>query len=120
MLLLGLYPDLKADMMSSKTPENIALMEPMRIPDGKYPELTDLAFELTKRSAELRSRLPMPLLESLSSLVRSMNCYYSNLIEGHNTHPVDIERALANDYSNDQNNSYKDSFAADFHLGLLL
>ena len=28
-----------------------------------------------------------------------MNCYYSNLIEGHNTHPVDIERALNGDYS---------------------
>ena len=23
-----------------------------------------------------------------------MNCYYSNLIEGHFTHPIDIERAL--------------------------
>ena len=31
-----------------------------------------------------------------------MNCYYSNLIEGHDTHPIDIERALKNDYSNDQ------------------
>jgi Fic family protein len=31
-----------------------------------------------------------------------MNCYYSNLIEGHNTHPVDIERALKNDYSQDR------------------
>jgi Fic family protein len=30
-----------------------------------------------------------------------MNCYYSNLIEGHNTHPVDIERALKGDYSED-------------------
>ena len=30
-----------------------------------------------------------------------MNCYYSNLIEGHDTHPVDIERALRNDYSAD-------------------
>jgi hypothetical protein len=29
-----------------------------------------------------------------------MNCYYSHLIEGHDTHPVDIERALQNDYSN--------------------
>jgi Fic family protein len=29
-----------------------------------------------------------------------MNCYYSNLIEGHDTHPIDIERALNNDYSN--------------------
>jgi Fic family protein len=30
-----------------------------------------------------------------------MNCYYSNLIEGHNTHPVDIERAMKRDYSAD-------------------
>jgi Fic family protein len=30
-----------------------------------------------------------------------MNCYYSNLIEGHHTHPVDIERALKNDYNQD-------------------
>ena len=30
-----------------------------------------------------------------------MNCYYSNLIEGHDTHPIDIERALQGDYSND-------------------
>ncbi len=30
-----------------------------------------------------------------------MNCYYSNLIEGHATHPIDIERALKNDFSQD-------------------
>jgi Fic family protein len=30
-----------------------------------------------------------------------MNCYYSNLIEGHDTHPVDIERALKSDFSKD-------------------
>jgi Fic family protein len=28
-----------------------------------------------------------------------MNCYYSNLIEGHDTHPRDIDRALAKDYA---------------------
>jgi Fic family protein len=33
--------------------------------------------------------------------VRAMNCYYSNLIEGHDTHPIDIERALKKDYSTD-------------------
>jgi len=32
----------------------------------------------------------------------AMNCYYSNLIEGHDTHPVDIERALRDDYSEDR------------------
>jgi Fic family protein len=30
-----------------------------------------------------------------------MNGYYSNLIEGHDTHPIEIERALNNDYSGD-------------------
>jgi Fic family protein len=30
-----------------------------------------------------------------------MNCYYSNFIEGHNTHPRDIDRALANHYSSE-------------------
>jgi hypothetical protein len=38
----------------------------------------------------------------LAGLVRAMNCYYSNLIEGHDTHPIDIERALKNDYSQDR------------------
>jgi Fic family protein len=37
--------------------------------------------------------------ESVGNLVRSMNCYYSNLIEGHDTHPRDIDRALHKDYS---------------------
>jgi Fic family protein len=40
-------------------------------------------------------------MKALADLVRAMNCYYSNLIEGHDTHPVDIERALRNDYSAD-------------------
>ncbi len=30
-----------------------------------------------------------------------MNCYYSNLIEGHNTHPIAIERALNEVYDAD-------------------
>ena len=41
------------------------------------------------------------MASALGDLVRSMNCYYSNLIEGHDTHPIDIERALNGDYSND-------------------
>jgi len=34
--------------------------------------------------------------------VRNRNAaHYSNLIEGHDMHPIDIERALGNDYSSD-------------------
>jgi hypothetical protein len=44
--------------------------------------LTDLAFDLMQKSAGFRRSLPGSLLTSLAVLVRSMNCYYSNLIEG--------------------------------------
>ena len=37
----------------------------------------------------------------VGDLVRSMNCYYSNLIEGHPTLPKDIDDALNNHYSDD-------------------
>ncbi|MCB1720274.1 MAG: hypothetical protein KDI11_00795 [Alphaproteobacteria bacterium] len=30
-----------------------------------------------------------------------MNCYYSNLIEGHDTHPRDIDKALAQNYADE-------------------
>jgi Fic family protein len=83
--------------------ESISAMMPLQISEGcrQRGELIDLALELAARSAGFRRSLPEGLCTALAALVRSMNCYYSNLIEGHNTHPVDIERALHNDYSND-------------------
>ena len=41
------------------------------------------------------------MLSALADLVRAMNCYYSNLIEGHDTHPVDIERAAVRHHGDD-------------------
>lgn len=84
--------------------EAVSQMEPLLISAGSphREALTDLAVELTAHSAGFRRSLPEGVLTALSDLVRSMNCYYSNLIEGHDTHPVDIERALKNDYSADR------------------
>lgn len=65
------------------------------------PAIGDLAVELVAASAGLRRSLPPGVVHALAGLVRAMNCYYSNLIEGHDTHPVDIERAMKNDYSSD-------------------
>lgn len=83
--------------------EAVSLMEPMLIGESSRHRgiLTDLALELVQKSAGFRRSLPETMLGSLADLVRAMNCYYSNLIEGHDTHPVDIERALKNDYSQD-------------------
>ncbi|MFP6827537.1 MAG: Fic family protein, partial [Gammaproteobacteria bacterium] len=64
-------------------------------------ELNDLAIELATASAGFRRSMPDGVVTALANLVRAMNCYYSNLIEGHDTHPVDIERALKKNYSSD-------------------
>src|SRR5256885_1765329 len=101
---------MKADLKTTKTnavadrEESPTLMEPLFISENspKRGELTDLALELAQKSAGFRRSLPDSLVASLADLVRSMNCYYSNLIEGHDTHPIDIERALKNDYSADR------------------
>ena len=94
---------MEADIKAADRGELVSLMEPLLIPDSSPQRgpLTDLAFDLTQRSAGLRRSLPSALLASLANLVRAMNCYYSNLIGGHDTHPVDIERALKSDYSQD-------------------
>ena len=57
--------------------------------------------ELRHRVRRLSPKLSGGIVAALAGLVRSMNCYYSNLIEGHDTHPIDIERALKKDYSAD-------------------
>lgn len=83
--------------------EGTGLMEPLLIGESSRHRgpLTDLTVDLAAKAAGFRRSLPEGVRTALADLVRAMNCYYSNLIEGHDTHPVDIERALKNDYSND-------------------
>jgi Fic family protein len=83
--------------------ESITLMEPMLITETSRHQsgLADLAVELTTKVTRFRYSLPTSIHDALADLVRTMNCYYSNLIEGHDTHPVDIERALKDDFSAD-------------------
>ena len=81
--------------------ESIGLMEPMLPPDGER-NLEDLAIDMATKASGLASQLPPAVRRGIGDLVRSMNCYYSNLIEGHDTHPRDIDRALSHaDYSTD-------------------
>jgi Fic family protein len=96
--------DLEADINAAEDRgESTGLMEPMLIGESspRRTVVTDLAVELASRSAGFRRSLPDGVAAALAQLVRAMNCYYSNLIEGHDTHPVDIERALKDDYSGD-------------------
>ncbi len=69
------------------------------MPESGMKELEDLVSDFISKSNRLASQLKPQVIKSVGDLVRSMNCYYSNLIEGHHTHPRDIEKALQEDFS---------------------
>lgn len=85
-----------------RTYRHVSAMEPLlpRHPGGR---LATLSAEILKASGRLAGQVHSPLVrQRLADLVREMNCYYSNLIEGHKTMPRDIERALRQDFSPDE------------------
>jgi Fic family protein len=68
-------------------------IEPARL-ENPPEAVADLVAELAASSAKLGRSLHPLTAANLAGLVRIMNTYYSNLIEGHDTRPRDIERAL--------------------------
>jgi Fic family protein len=78
-----------------------ARIEPCFLEEARG-KLLDLLAELPAAAGRLGGRLHPRTAASLADLVRVINCYYSNLIEGHNTRPRDIERALRDDLDADE------------------
>jgi len=76
-----------------------AAMEPL-LP-VQVADLADLALKITAEAGALEGMLTPQLHTELRELLRITNSYYSNLIEDHNTRPIDIYRAMAADYSAD-------------------
>lgn len=69
-------------------------IEPARL-ENPPEQIADLVAEIAATAARLGRSLHPATATNLADLVRIMNTYYSNLIEGHDTRPRDIERALA-------------------------
>lgn len=80
--------------------ESIGLMEPL-LPPQEISELNDLVLDLVSKASSFAGMLNPVVSKSVGDLVRSMNCYYSNLIEGHDTHPRDIDHAMSENYSSE-------------------
>lgn len=78
--------------------ETIARIEPC-LPEAFSPKTLDLVASLVAAAKHLEERFHPRTGASLAGLVRIMNCYYSNLIEGHNTSPVEIESALQGQFA---------------------
>jgi Fic family protein len=72
--------------------------EPL-LPEKEVERLLALARESIESSMRLTGKAHHTTLRKLRELVRAMNSYYSNRIEGQGTHPLNIERALGKDFS---------------------
>lgn len=70
-------------------------IEPCFFEDDVPRPIADLVVEIHSAASELGTALHPDATSELADFVRVMNCYYSNLIEGHDTRPKDIEAALA-------------------------
>ncbi|MEI6343439.1 MAG: Fic family protein [Verrucomicrobiota bacterium] len=77
-------------------------MQPL-LPTAGRGTLAKLTCDILAASGRLTGQVHAPeVLRRVAGLVREMNCYYSNLIEGHKTTPREIERALKQDFSADE------------------
>ncbi|HVV00575.1 MAG TPA: Fic family protein [Verrucomicrobiae bacterium] len=77
-------------------------MEPL-LPQSQSGRLSELTFEILKGTGRLAGQVRSLIVQKrITELVREMNCYYSNLIEGHKAIPRDIERAMQQDFSHGQ------------------
>tara|TARA_R110002096_G_scaffold78416_2_gene184688 strand:+ start:512 stop:1696 length:1185 start_codon:yes stop_codon:yes gene_type:complete len=91
-------------------------MEPM-LPDLQSAELAELNQKVTLAVGELNAHLPSAVVrDRVSQLVKKMNCYYSNLIEGHKTLPQDIEQAGARQLAEEPRKEHDKQLLAKAHI----
>lgn len=92
---------IRAKILFMEVYTRISAMEPL-LPTQRRAELSALSAVLLRKIGRLSGQVHSPVVRGkLAVLLRWMNCYYSNLIEGYKTEPLAIERALRADYSDD-------------------
>jgi Fic family protein len=77
--------------------EAVHQFEPL-LPTLAHPELDALAEDLSARALGLKGLVHPATAARIADLLRGVNSYYSNRIEGQHTHPREIERALRKDF----------------------
>lgn len=73
--------------------------EPLMPSEAVLAPLLEAASDLTRKATALGTASGRAAQSELRKLLRSMNSYYTNRIEGEHTRPSDIERALQQDFS---------------------
>jgi hypothetical protein len=88
-----------------------AQMEPLLPSEFKMGPVLERANDLIRKADRLSAWCPRGALPGLRKLLRSMNSFYSNKIEGQHTLPLEIEQALRNDYSQDEDKARRQRLA---------
>jgi Fic family protein len=95
-------------IMNLKLYDSIHQFEPLLPSEFKQSELLSKAYDLLQTAGEL---VLQPVPDDLRELLRGMNSYYTNRIEGQHTRPLEIEQALNKDFSNDPATANKQKLA---------
>lgn len=77
-------------------------IEPILPMEAEQLPLMEVAADLRTEVARLLPGIGTSSREALALLLRAMNSYYSNKIEGQHTYPSDLEQALQQQFSPDQ------------------
>ncbi|MBQ0218327.1 Fic family protein [Alcaligenes faecalis] len=77
------------------SPHQFDPLVPASLPQALIEKAADIARDASRLAGVAHPRAR----ESIRELVRSMNSYYSNRIEGQSTHPIHIENALHKQFS---------------------
>jgi Fic family protein len=88
-----------------------AQMEPLLPGEHRLGPLLEQAHDLQREADRLAGLCQPGALSDLRTLLRAMNSYYSNKIEGQHTLPLDLARALRNDYSQDADKARRQRLA---------
>lgn len=93
----------------------VATIQPLfpeeRVLDGSI----DLAATLSEKARDLQAEGRGPVADALVPLLRNMNSYYTNKIEGQHTTPAQIQQALEQHYSSDAE-EHKKQLMATAHI----
>lgn len=87
------------------------LIEPILPSDIDLIPLLEQAADLRTECARLMPQIGKEARQSLARILRAMNSYYTNKIEGQHTYPSDLEEALANQFSLDQETKRRQQLA---------
>ncbi|MFZ6653956.1 Fic family protein [Undibacterium sp. TJN19] len=97
--------------MSKYPYNNPHQMHPMLPGEAKLNDLRPLAADLISKAKDLASHGMPHLRALLRETLRPMNSFYTNKIEGQQTEPLLIERAMNKDFSNQPDEARKQRIA---------